>query len=295
MVLLPALLFAQLSGELNEVAPGQKEFTGTRANGDIIWSLDVESITLDNQCLGAEFDGTYLWVTGGNTSGDPNKLYKIDPYAGTLVNTYTVPAQVTGWGLRDLAWIGDHGLLYGGWEGGFFSFDPVTETFTELFTGQPYGTIRALAWDGSYFWTKNFGGPLVQFDITGTQQNSYAAPDAGGAYGAAYDWHEGYLYIFNQSNTVFLQYLPDGTYTGLSYVIPSASDEVAGGAFFDYGELVSGKATLCGLIQGNPDRVVAMELYITTTPEDIPLSPWAIGLAIALIAGLVVVRMVMRR
>ena len=296
VALLPALLFAQLVGERNEIAPGQKEFTGTRANGDIIWSLDVETITQDYQCVGAEFDGTFLWISGGNSGSDPNKLYKIDPYTATLVNTYEVPSQVAGWGLRDLAWIGDDGLLYGGWENGFLSFDPVTETFNELFTGQSFGTIRALAWDGSYFWTKSFSAALVQFDISGTLQSSYPAPEAASAYGAACDWHEGYLYIFDQSNAVFLQYMLDGTYTGLNYDVSSfPGTEVAGGAFYDYGELVPGKATLCGLIQGTPDTVIAVELYNSSTPEDIPLSPWAIGLAIVLIAGLVVGRMVIRR
>jgi hypothetical protein len=245
----------------------------------------VESITGDNQCLGAEFDGTYLWVSGGALGTDPNHLYKIDPYSGVLLNTYLVPSQVTGWGLRDLCWIEEDGLLYGGWEGGFFSFDPVSGTFTELFTGQPYGTIRALAWDGSYFWTKNFSNPLIQFDINGVQQNSYPAPDAYGAYGAAYDWHEGYLYIFDQNLAVFLQYLPDGTYTGVNYDVSSfPGTAVAGGAFFDEGLLVPGKATLCGLIQGDPDTVVAVELYDSNL---VPISPWAIALAMALMVGFV--------
>jgi hypothetical protein len=176
LMILPVFLIGQYNGETTEFAPGYRDGGGGRATGDIIWSLDVETITGDNQCLGAEFDGTYLWVSGGALGTDPNHLYKIDPYAGVLLNTYLVPAYVTGWGLRDLCWIEEDGLLYGGWENGFFSFDPATGIFTELFNSQPYGTIRALAWDGTYFWTKNFSAPLTQFDISGVQQSSYPAP-----------------------------------------------------------------------------------------------------------------------
>lgn len=45
--------------------------------GDIIFNLDIEAITGDNQLLGIEFDGTNLWVTGAGNAADPNYLYQV--------------------------------------------------------------------------------------------------------------------------------------------------------------------------------------------------------------------------
>ena len=230
------------------------------ATGDIVFSLDVEALTGDTQNLGCEYDGEFLWVTGAASSTDPNKLYKIDPVANTLVATYDQPASATGWGVRDLAWVEADGLIYGG-ATSFYSFDPVTEVWTELFAST-IGTIRALAYDGTNFWTKSFSGPLYEFDVAGNTINTYTIAEAASCYGAAYDWNEGWLYLFSQDDAMFYQFDLAGNYQGVSYDVSAAQiGGIAGGAFFDFGNLVNSTATLGFALQGTPDIVAAMELY----------------------------------
>lgn len=237
--------------------------------GDILWDIDIEALTGDTQNLGVEFDGTHMWVTGGNSGSDPNKLYKIDPFANTLVATYDQPSSASGWGIRDLCWVEADGLIYGG-AGSFYSFDPATESWTTYFSST-FGTIRALAFDGDHFWTKSFSDPLYEFDIDGNIINQYPAGDAASCYGAAYDWNEGYLYLYCQLDAMLFQYDLEGNYTGVSYDISGyQAGGIAGGAFFDFGDLVSGMATIGALFQGTPDAVAAMELYPSTVyPNDL--------------------------
>ncbi len=240
------------------------------ALGDIVFSLDIDAITGDTQNLGADFDGTYLWVTGGGSGVDPNYLYKIDPIASTLVESYEQPATVTGWGIRDLVYDAASGLVYGGNETNFFSFDPVAETWTDLFTST-FGTIRGLAYDGTNFWCKSFGDPLYEFDIAGTVINTYTPTVAAATYGAAYDDNEGFLYLFSQDDATFYQFDLAGNHTGVTYDVSAIqAAAIAGGAFFDFGNLVPGIATLGFLVQGEPDVVGAMELYQTIVyPNDV--------------------------
>ena len=236
----------------------------TDSEGDIVFNLDIEALTGDTQNLGCEFDGTYLWVTGANSGTDPNKLYKIDPFTNTLIATYDQPGSATSWGIRDLCWVETDGLLYGGADS-FYSFDPATETWTELFAST-MGVIRALAYDGTHFWTKSFGGSLYEFDVDGNVINTYNPTVAASCYGAAYDSHDNFLYLFSQDDAVFYQFDLAGNYTGVSYDVSAAqAGGIAGGAFFDFGNFVTNKAVLGFLLQGTPDIVGAMELYPTIT------------------------------
>ena len=178
---------------LNDVNPDAITPVVTDDVGDIIYDIDVEAIIADNQGLGVEYDGTYMWVSGGGNAADPNYLYKIDPVAGTLVFAYEQPAAATGWGIRDLAYVESENKIYGGNETNFFSFDIATETWTTEFAST-FGTIRALAYDGSHFWTKSFSDPIYEFGVDGTLYNTYA--DANSAYGMAYDSFEDCLWLF---------------------------------------------------------------------------------------------------
>jgi hypothetical protein len=291
LLLTPFLAAGQAGSPTNEIAPGLEGQQGaSRAFENVIWSLDVQTITGDNQCLGCEFDGTYLWITGGGGTTNPasNKLYKINPYNGTLVNSYDQPT-VSSWGIRDLCWVASDGLIYGGDENGLYSFNPVTETFSTVFSGHTFSTIRALAYDGSNFWTKDFSLQLHEFTVGGTLLNSYPATDAGDVYGAAIDRPDGCLYLFTQTGTaVFYQYDLNGNFSGKTYDVSNfPGTDVAGGSFIDYGVLVAGKNTLCGLIQGDPDTVIAIDLPMCGGV--IPLSSWSILLAIALIMVTVVI------
>lgn len=244
-----------------------REQVNTDALGDIVFNLDIQTICGDNQLLGCEFDGTYLWVTGAGNSANPNYIYQIDPFAGTLVNTYE-QGTTSSWGMRDLAWVEADGLLYAGDGDGFYSIDPADGTVTTVFspTGG-IGTIRALAFDGTNFWTKSFSGDLFEFDIAGNIINTYSPAVASSCYGAAYDHTEGFLYLFSQDDAMFYQFGLDGIHTGVTYDVSAAQPGgIAGGAFYDFGTLVPGKATLGFLLQGDPDIVGAMELYNAGTP-----------------------------
>ncbi|MFC1898455.1 T9SS type A sorting domain-containing protein [Candidatus Cloacimonadota bacterium] len=284
VLLVSAGLFADKKLEespiLNDVGPASTNPVITDELGDIIYELDVETITSDSQLLGVEYDGTYVWVTGGGNGVDPNYLYKIDPVAGTLVNSYEQPTAASVWGIRDLAYVASEGKIYGGNETNFFSFDIASETWTIEF-GSSFGTIRALAYDGSHFWTKSFSDPIYEFDVNGTVINTYA--DANSTYGMAYDSFADCLWLFAEPTT-FFQYDLNGTPTGTSYTVALANAGVIGGAFYYEGGLVPGKTILGCLGQGMPDVLYGMELRDAaavdspSAPTDVTVTPAANGI-----------------
>jgi len=272
VLLVSAGLFADKKVEkailLNDIDPASTNPIITDEVGDIIYELDVEDITSDSQLLGAEYDGTYVWVTGGGNGVDPNYLYKIDPVAGTLISSYEQPAAASVWGIRDLAYVASEGKIYGGTEYDFFSFDIASETWTLEF-GSSFGTIRALAYDGSHFWTKSFSDPIYEFDVNGTVINTYA--DDNSTYGMAYDSFEDCLWLFAESTT-FFKYDLNGAPTGTSYTVTLGNAGVIGGAFYYEGGLVPGKTILGCLGQGMPDVLYGMELRDSASPNS-PSAP----------------------
>ena len=273
VVLISVSLFAEKKVEklplLNDANPASVIPAITDDIGDIIFDIDVETIISDNQLLGVEYDGTHMWVTGGGNAADPNYLYKIDPVAGTLIATYEQPASSTGWGIRDLAWVESEGLIYGGNESNFYSFNPATEVWTTVFTGSIGSCTRALAYDGNHFWTKSFSDPLYEFDVNGTIINTY--PNDNSTYGMAYDSFADCLWLF-ASPTTFVQFGLDGVPTGTSYAVTLPNAGIIGGAFYYEGGLVPGKTILGCLGQGTPDAVYGMELR-DAAPIDSPGAP----------------------
>jgi hypothetical protein len=243
------------------------------ALGDIVYTLDLETICGDNQLLGVAYANGHFWVTGAGNSANPNYIYEVDPVAGTLVNSYE-QGTTTDWGMRDLVWVEADGLLYAGDDNGFYSIDPTDGTVTTVFSPTGMGVIRALAYDGTNFWTKSFGASLYEFSIDGTIVNTYNPAVAAATYGAAYDDNEGFLYLFSQDDAMFYQFDLMGNHTGVTYDVSAAQPAgIAGGAFFDFGNLVPGFATLGFLLQGTPDIVGAMELYPTVIyPNDVGIS-----------------------
>lgn len=242
------------------------------ATGDVVLDLDVQATNMDNQCLGAEFDGQYIWVSGGGSAANPNKLYKhaID---GSLIATYD-QVSTQAWGMRDLAFDGTY--LYGGDETGMYQIDPATGANTLLFSNT-FGTgcLRALTYypPNNTFLAVNWSGSLVEFNVAGSQVGSYTAPAAlTGIYGMAWDSWNGKLWLFDQSGTpgtTFFEYdMSTQALTGVSYQLPllaGLTDQIAGGAFFST-SIVPGLAVLGGCVQGTAnDHVFAMELNVTET------------------------------
>lgn len=246
--------------ERNEISSNKTPST-SKYQGEILQEIAIEGICLeDAQLTGVEFDGVYLWVSGGGNGYNPNYLYKIKYETLELVEMYE-QASLEEWGIRDLAFA--DGKLYGADDTHFYCFDPGTEEWTTKFEST-MGIIRALAYDGTYFWTKSYDGPLYQFDgETGDiifQTNTTIANDATGA---AYDPYQEFLYIFNQNDAIFYQFDLDGEPTGLDIDMADAAlgEGISAGAFFEYGTMFEGTATLTGLLQAYHDVVAVAELY----------------------------------
>ncbi len=254
----------------NDVDPSPNTNGNTaKAVGDIIWDMDVETIVGngDNQFLGCEFANGSLWVTsrGDNgTLGGPT-IYEIDVASSTVLNTYPQTGVTSTWGIRDLAYDPVNDMIYGGDDNGFYSIDPSDGTVTTLFTGQSFGVIRALAYDGTNFWTKSFGGDLHEFDINGNLLNSYTLAES--TYGAAYDPDAGTIWLFASTTTFYEVDPATGTLTGNSYALTLPNAGIVGGAFYDFGNIVPGKIILGLLGQGTPDVVYGMEFGEAADPS----------------------------
>ncbi|MCK4233775.1 hypothetical protein KAX75_05065, partial [candidate division WOR-3 bacterium] len=189
-------IYTALAGDEN---PGNDtSFAHSRTTlglGDIVFELDVETPTGDNQCLGVEFDGTYFYVTGGNSGSDPNKLYVIDTL-GNLIWAIDQPSHSTSWGWRDLAWDDVYSgpdridTLYASVNSDVdkFGIDLTNGTldYYGSFNG-PLSPNRALAWmdDSLWFWTADWSSPVWWFDKINNWGSAYN-PDYA-MYGAAYD------------------------------------------------------------------------------------------------------------
>ncbi len=244
------------------------------AYGDILLDVDFQTPSGETQLLGCEFDGIYVWATGGGSAANPNKLYQFLP-DGTLINTFD-QISTSAWGMRDMAFNLNDGMIYTGDGNGLYSIDPATGVQTQVFAGTVAGTgsvIRALAYDptNGSFWTKNFGNSLVNFEVvdatTVNVLGTYTVPEAASAYGMAYDPAGSYLWIFDQSGTPETSFVKwdIATQTTMEVVqvplLTGSTDQLAGGAGYDFGNLVPGKVTLFGITQGTPlDKFFAMEL-----------------------------------
>ena len=242
--------------------------TNPKAVGDLLVEIDAQTSTGDDQLLGCEFDGTNLWFTGGGgTSGlYGNQLYKLD-MSGNLIETYSQGTS-SDWGIRDMAFDGT--FLYGGDENGFYRITPSTGVVTTMFTGDlGLACIRALAFSPAtgHFYAANWDTQIIEFDASGTQYGTYAAPGLTGMYGMAYDEFSGNLWIFDRTGTPatsFYEYsLSNQALTGLSLQVPlltGLTDQMNGGALFS-ANFVTGKIVLGGVVQGTDnDMFFAMEL-----------------------------------
>ncbi|MHC4943040.1 MAG: hypothetical protein ACYTG7_08480 [Planctomycetota bacterium] len=146
--------------------------------GDVIWTMDLQSITGTSLHLGVEFDSTNFWSTAPD--GIDPKLYEFTP-GGTLVNTYNQPSGNWGaWGWRDLAWDGQY--LYAGSDtdqaNQIVQIDPADGQKTGTAYGPfPVNPCRALAYETKRdcFWTASFTSSIYQCFRDGTY-NTYTNP-----------------------------------------------------------------------------------------------------------------------
>jgi len=118
-----------------------------------------------------------------------------------------------------------------------------------------------------HFYAANWSTSIIEFDASGTQYATYAAPGLTQMYGLGYDDLTGHLWIFDRTGTpatTFYEYnLSTQALTGVSIqvpLLPGLTDQMNGGAFFAT-DLVAGKIVLGGMVQGTDvDSFFAMEL-----------------------------------
>jgi hypothetical protein len=239
---------------------------------DSVYCFTLDTLT-DTQFLGIEFDGTYFWITGGNSGADPNKLYQYDA-TGLLVNTYDQTSSA-GWGWRDLAWDGTY--LYGSDSYDVIQIDPATGMATGVTIAGPSNPARALAYDPDtdHFWTASFSSSIWEFGRDGTVHNTFSNTKA--IYGMAWDnlSEDGpWLWVFSQDGVSpdlleISQFDPDsGTYTGVSWQsdVPTGYNSgMAGGACFTT-EFDPSIGAIFVLAQGDPtDFVYGYEIAENVT------------------------------
>jgi hypothetical protein len=245
---------------------------------DVVFQMDAETPTGDNQLLGVEFDGTYFYVTGGGAGADSNKLYVLD-VAGNLIWTMDQPAHSTGWGWRDLAWDGTYtgadriDTLYASVNDqvDYFGIDLTTGTLNYYggYNG-PENPNRALAWygDSGWFYTANFSNPIYWFDKSNPNLGSTANPWT--IYGAA--WADdptpgGSVWWHTQDDPGtgwggnIVQYDPaTQSFTGLNFgYIPTITVPITAGGMCFYDGFMNARNLFC-LVQGTPDAIIG--LYI---------------------------------
>lgn len=269
-----------------DVAPGVvARVTEGGAIGDTLFSFDVQNIggPPANSQLGVEFAADHFWVTGRNTTDNIRKLYKFNR-SGQLVASY-LQGTISTFGWRDLAFDGTY--LYASDENEFAKID--------LNSGARVGTLpkpagiavlRGLAFDPAsrHFWTKDFAGPLVEFDSLGAIINSFPNPTP--AYGLAWDrWTPGgpFLWMWTQIGPqngplcTAIQVNPlTGAETGVRFTgvdfQPDSLNDLAGGATISK-EFDSTKVVFIGLHQSQSDRVVGYDITILPPIPPILVSP----------------------
>ncbi len=144
--------------------------------------------------VGVGFDGEYLWVAAGEQQTGQCEFYIYDIY-GNLIDTVPQGGGAIGWGHRDMAHDGTHMFAsYSSLIDGFL--DPAT--FSGSFPG-PLNPNRAMAYDGTYFYTCGFGEHLYRIEWDGVFGSTPDIVDLGGpwnaAYGLAYDYAQNCLWM----------------------------------------------------------------------------------------------------
>ena len=283
----PALrLNASNAGEIEAASdrtPGLAELNTPQRVMDTIWDMqfeyDIETASGAPGNAGSEFDGQYFYST--RWASNLIHKYEVDASGNfQLVEEFSIPGVT---GLRDLAWDGQY--MYGGNAGNtIYQMDFTTkQVIGTISSPQP---VRHIAYDSDLdaFYVGNWSTNIALVDRNGNVLNTIPAATHGGlaVYGSAYDnFSPGgpYLWIFDQTTTttttqgpnVLKQLsLPSGTPTGVEYdVIPDLGNGVdislAGGLFIT-DEIVPGKVTIGGTIQGGPDRIFGYELADAAPP-----------------------------
>lgn len=213
---------------------------GSDAFFDPINTIDVEAVAGNAYSVGCGFDGTYLWVTNGaGQAGQPTGVFLLFMEDGTFVEQFN-QNTAAGWGLRDLCFDGTY--MYGSVSTAIDYYDVTSHEKVGAFTG-PQNPNRALAYDGTYFYTGNFGTEVYQLTWDGvsgsTASSTTWSTAATSVYGAAWDaigncmWvtsadASGIVAQIDDTGALITTYTPvsGGTYGGATMGSVGGSDNI---------------------------------------------------------------------
>jgi hypothetical protein len=243
--------------------------------GYVVFEMDVETPTSDNQLLGVEFDGTYFYVTGGSGGADPNKVYVIDT-SGNVLWDFDQPDSVDYWGWRDLCWDGTYtgpdriDTLYGSYNLMVhkFGLDFVHNDLElyDSFQGPFHPINRALAYKADSMWFFSADGRDSCYKFSKTNWNIQSVPNIYYMYGAAYDTdvlEGGWVWWHSQDSTTtpfhcLIEQMDAISMNFTGVVIPFVptiiTSGIAGGLCFYEG--FRGMDVLFALVQGNPSDII---------------------------------------
>lgn len=243
---------------------------GSRDPGDALFSVDAETITTDNRCLGVEHaDLGNSWYVTGATALYPAGawIYEISQDGTTLINS--AAQGNSGWGWRDLCYIEKENMLYASDSSVIEQIDPATLLATTVTIASPVTPARALAYipGEDVFWTASFSSSLYRIEKATGLSTSYANPGYQ-MYGAAYYPTDNVVIWWSQTGGTGAEaayMLPDGTFTGDSWEGASLlAQNVAGGACV-YDDTIYG-TIFAGMHQATPDNITGYDL----TPDPQP-------------------------
>jgi hypothetical protein len=285
LLVFAANVFAQSSSiSTNEINPNSPVYTGKNpqansnfdALGDLLRNHNVDSVTPGNAVsFGVVWTGSYYIISQFNA----NKFYRISAN-WVKIDSFAITGAAGSF--RDMAFA--KGLLWGvSLTGQIFGVDTGTKAVVKTITTS-LTQLRAITWDpyrnGFWVGTTNFTGPLRFVDTLGAATLSITTP-ASGLYSVGYEdmgsQATSFLWIGTDqtptSNTgTALQKYNAGTLaavgTPLNLTIPlTTGAPLASGGGEVVSNLVPGKRTWVGLVQGTPDRVFVAEL------SDLPAPP----------------------
>ncbi len=262
MIALVSLLL--LANPYSDMAPGH-HYSPPRLSeglGDPVFCFDAEGPTGDYQIVGVEFDGTYFYLSAGNSENEPNRIYVFDA-TGNLLSRFDQPST-SDWGFRDLAFDGQY--FYGSGNNRIYKFDG-QGNFYGYFNG-PLNPHRGLAYDPGtdHFWVANRDSKICE--ITRTGQVLRQCDNDYSTYGLAFDtlspgspwlWVSAQELVGQEIYNKVYQFDPRaGTYTGVSFdVIVGGTPCYAAGLCF-VPDWDTNKAVVVEVLQGDFDMVAGL-------------------------------------
>jgi len=240
---------------MNDAAP-QAGFTNPSGVDSMLQEIayiDLEGAGVATAfTVGCGWDGTSFWISNGANQGGTATagMFYVFSHAGAITDSFP-QNDALGWGLRDLCCDGTY--MFGSVDAEIDYYDITTHAKVGAFTG-PISPNRALAYDGSHFYTSSFSTDVYQVTWDGvsgsTATSSVWSTVATSAYGAAWDALNNCLWVTSgNSSGIVDQIAADGSLIAHHTLIASAT---FGGATMAQTSPIN---ELYVLVQGSPDAL----------------------------------------